>query len=143
MCGGGCWRYLLAGGSAAEGGGLLGRRGWEEGGLNGKTGAGIGLGSAVFVLRAVGRSSSKRVWRELAASGRFYRALPARGQWREALRSEWGPPDFLIFFRSEVISGCPGELDAVLCECRSGSVTYECCQVAQRLETGFPPCRTV
>lgn len=71
---------------------MLGRRGWEEGGLSGKTGAGIGPGSAVFVPRAVGRSSSKRVWRELAASGRFYRALPARGQWREALRSEWGPP---------------------------------------------------
>jgi len=50
-----------------------------------------------------------------------------------------GAPDSLIFFRSEVISGCPGELDAVLCECRSGSVTYERCLVAQRLEAGFPP----
>lgn len=54
-----------------------------------------------------------------------------------------GAPDSLIFFRSEVISGCPGELDAVLCECRSGSVTYERCLVAQRLEAGFPPCRAV
>ena len=118
----GHWQDLLAGGSETEREGLLGRPGWEEGGLGGDLGAGLGPGSAAFVLRAVGRSSFKRVCRELVASGRYYRALPGRGQCREALRSEWGPLDSLVFFRSEVISGCLGSLS--WCECRSGSASY-------------------
>ena len=122
MCGVGHWQDLLAGGSETEREGLLGRPGWEEGGLGGDLGAGLGPGSAAFVLRAVGRSSFKRVCRELVASGRYYRALPGRGQCREALRSEWGPLDSLVFFRSEVISGCLGSLS--WCECRSGSASY-------------------
>lgn len=61
-------------------------------GLDPGTAADLGPGSAVFLLRIVRGSSSKRVWTESAATGRYHRALQARGQWREAMRSERGPP---------------------------------------------------
>ena len=95
----------------------LGMQGWVKGGWARRQGADLSPGSAVFILRTVRRSSFKRMWRELASSGRYHRALPARGQGREVMRCERGTGS-LIFFRPELgghraSQGRPGELDAV------------------------------
>lgn len=80
-------------------------------GLDPGTAADLGPGSAVFLLRIVRGSSSKRVWTESAATGTYHRALWARGQWREAMRSERGPPTPRSASgrarRSEGVSGAP------------------------------------
>lgn len=76
-------------------------------GLDPGTAADLGPGSAVFLLRIVRGSSSKRVWTESAATGRYHRAFRARGQWREAMRSERGPPGSLICIRlGQEVRGC-------------------------------------
>lgn len=74
-------------GSTAEAGTHSpGRDGLDQG-----TSTDLGPGSAVFLLRIVRGISFKGVWTEWAASGRNLRALWARGQWREVVRSERGP----------------------------------------------------